>query len=55
VITSGRKLRTYSGKEFLGILVRMALNGTGSVKRRDNMEMWYGERRKDPELSQAAE
>jgi glycosyltransferase involved in cell wall biosynthesis len=48
VITSGRKLRTYSGVEVLKILVRMALRGTNAVKHRQGMELWYAKRRHDP-------
>jgi len=49
IITSGRKLRAYSGMELLGTLVRLALRGPRGVRRREGFEMWYGPRRDDPE------
>lgn len=49
VMTSGRKLRAYSGWEVLRIVGRLALRGPKSVRGRQGMEMWYGERREDPE------
>lgn len=50
VLTSGRKLRTYSGLEVLGIAVRYALSGGRMLKRRDQMGLWYDPRREDPAL-----
>ena len=47
VMTSGRKLRTFSGREILGPLVRMALSGGRSFQRREGLDIWYGERRDD--------
>lgn len=49
VTTSGRKLRAYSAREALGTLARLALSGRRSVRRREGLEIWYGERRPDPE------
>ncbi len=49
VTTSGRKLRTYSAGEILGLLARLALSGPGSLRRRKGLDIWYGERRTDPE------
>jgi glycosyltransferase involved in cell wall biosynthesis len=49
VITSGRKLRAYSASEVLGLLARLALAGPKAVRRREGLEIWYGERRPDPE------
>jgi glycosyltransferase involved in cell wall biosynthesis len=49
VTTSGRKLRAYSGREFLGTLLRLTLAGRKSVRRREDLDVWYGERRADPE------
>jgi glycosyltransferase involved in cell wall biosynthesis len=49
VITSGRKLRTHSVREMLAILVRLALRGPGAVKQRQGMDLWYAERRDDPQ------
>ncbi len=50
VLTSGRKLRTYSGFEVLGIVMRSALSGGKMLKRRDQMGLWYDPRRADPAL-----
>jgi glycosyltransferase involved in cell wall biosynthesis len=47
VITSGRKLRTFSGWEVLGTLLRVALTGPKSLRRREGLEIWYGERKED--------
>ncbi|HVE89690.1 MAG TPA: glycosyltransferase [Burkholderiaceae bacterium] len=52
VLTSGRKLRTYSGFEVLGIIVRAALSGGNMIKRREQMGLWYDPRREDPGLRQ---
>lgn len=49
VTTSGRKLRAYSGREVLGLLARLALSGTKLVRQRDGLDLWYGERRPDPD------
>jgi glycosyltransferase involved in cell wall biosynthesis len=49
VTTSGRKLRAYSGREVLGTLLRLALSGGRAVRRREGLDIWYGERRADPE------
>jgi glycosyltransferase involved in cell wall biosynthesis len=49
VTTSGRKLRAHTARELLGTLLRLALGGRRSVERRDGLEIWYGERRADPE------
>jgi glycosyltransferase involved in cell wall biosynthesis len=52
VLTSGRKLRTYSGFEVLGILLRAALSGGNMIKQREQMGLWYAPRREDPDLRQ---
>jgi glycosyltransferase involved in cell wall biosynthesis len=49
VTTSGRKLRAHSGREVLAILARLALAGPRAVRRREGLDIWYGERRPDPE------
>ena len=51
VLTSGRKMRTHSLLELLGTLFRLALRGKRGVRRREGMELWYGERRPDPEAA----
>ena len=48
VTTSGRKLRTFSNREVATLLLRIARQGRSGVKQRQGMELWYGERRKDP-------
>ena len=48
VTTSGRKLRTYSAREVLMVMGRLALRGPKAVKQRQGMELWYAERREDP-------
>ncbi len=50
VLTSGRKLRTYTGFEVLGIMARGALSGGKMLERRDQMGLWYDPRREDPAL-----
>lgn len=47
VTTSGRKLRTHSSREVLGILLRGALT-PWVVKDRAKLDFFYGPRRKDP-------
>lgn len=48
VITSGRKLRTYSARELMASMFQIARRGPQAVQRRDGLELWYGERRDDP-------
>ncbi len=48
VLTSGRKMRTFSGREVWRSLLHFARRGPSAVKQREGMEMWYGERRDDP-------
>ena len=48
VTTSGRKLRTFSNREVMTMLLRTARQGPSGVKQRQGMELWYGERRDDP-------
>ena len=48
VTTSARKLRTYSVRETMMFMARMALRGTKALKQRKGMEFWYAERRADP-------
>jgi glycosyltransferase involved in cell wall biosynthesis len=49
VTTSGRKLRAYSAREVLGTLLRLSLAGRKSVRQREGLDLWYGERRADTE------
>ena len=47
VLTSGRKLRTHSFGDFLGLLAGVARHGPAFLRRRDRLSVWYGERRDD--------
>lgn len=47
VVTSGRKLRTYSGWELLGAFARIGLAGRTGVHDRSRLGLWYGPRRPD--------
>ena len=47
VLTSGRKLRTYSGWEIIRAMVRIALAGKAGVKDRSRLGIWYDPRRPD--------
>lgn len=48
VTTSARKLRTYSIRETLAFMTRLALRGPKALKKREGMDFWYAERRDDP-------
>jgi glycosyltransferase involved in cell wall biosynthesis len=48
VITSGRKIRTYSLREIANALVKLWLGGQTSVQSQERLELWYGLRRPDP-------
>jgi glycosyltransferase involved in cell wall biosynthesis len=48
VLTSGRKLRTYSGWELLGAALRVAVAGGAGVRDRSRLGIWYDPRRPDP-------
>jgi glycosyltransferase involved in cell wall biosynthesis len=45
VLTSGRKLRTHRFREYAGLLFLMLRYGTSVLRRRDQLSLWYGERR----------
>lgn len=47
VVTSGRKLRTYSAWEIVSLLVRGILR-PGMRRDRAQLDLWYGPRREDP-------
>jgi glycosyltransferase involved in cell wall biosynthesis len=47
VVTSGRKMRTHSFGEIMGMMLRMARRGPGVVRSRERLELWYGPRRRD--------
>lgn len=48
VVTSGRKLRAYTGWEILALLGRFALRGRKTLKDREALDFWYASRRDDP-------
>lgn len=45
VVTSARKLRSYTGREHLRVLVQLIVRGPGMVRRREGLELWYDGRR----------
>jgi glycosyltransferase involved in cell wall biosynthesis len=47
VITSGRKLRAYSGWELTKISLAVVMKGRRGVSRREGLELWY-QRREEP-------
>ena len=49
VVTSGRKLRTWSALEVLRLFTSVALRGRRAVESRQGLDIWYGERRSDPQ------
>jgi glycosyltransferase involved in cell wall biosynthesis len=49
VLTSARKLRTYSGLEILKIFFWLTVRGRLSTRHQRGMEIWYGPRRPDPD------
>jgi glycosyltransferase involved in cell wall biosynthesis len=49
VVTSGRKLRAYSGLEIARSMCRLAALGRRGVGDRRNLDIWYGPRRPDPD------
>jgi len=48
VVTSGRKLRTYSDWELLRETLRLMLRGKKGLRTRAGLDLWYGHRRPDP-------
>lgn len=44
VVTSGRKLRAYSGWEILFTFLNLGIRGPGSVKDRRHLDLWYARR-----------
>jgi len=47
VVTSGRKLRTHSLREFLPVWGGVLPRGTAALRSRDKLSLWYGDRRDD--------
>jgi glycosyltransferase involved in cell wall biosynthesis len=48
VITSGRKIRTYSLREIANASIKLWLSGKSSGQSQERLELWYGLRRPDP-------
>lgn len=48
VITSGRKMRAYSGWEICRMFLGIALRGPNALRRNEHTDLWYS-RRDDPE------
>lgn len=48
VLTSGRKLRTFTTRELLASTSRLALLGRRGVAGREGLDLWYAPRRDDP-------
>jgi glycosyltransferase involved in cell wall biosynthesis len=48
VTTSGRKLRVYSAWEILRMMGRIAVRGPNAVRSREELGLWYDDRRRDP-------
>jgi glycosyltransferase involved in cell wall biosynthesis len=49
VLSSGRKLRTHSHWEVFRLFLSGVARGTGVMKSRRHLPLWYGERRHDPD------
>ena len=47
VVTSGRKMRTHSLREFLPVWGGVLPHGTAALRQRERLSLWYGERRDD--------
>lgn len=48
VLSSGRKLRTYSAREVLALLLVLARHGSPVLRSRAHLGVWYADRRPDP-------
>jgi len=48
VTTSGRKLRSHSGRDTLWFIAGLLRRGMAQVRSRERLALWYGERRDDP-------
>jgi glycosyltransferase involved in cell wall biosynthesis len=48
VVTSGRKLRTYSAFEIAKTLLSIGWRGPKAFREKAGLDVWYGERRPDP-------
>jgi glycosyltransferase involved in cell wall biosynthesis len=54
VTTSARKLRTHSAGEMLSQLGRVIRGGRAVLQTREDLSLWYGERRDERDLARAA-
>jgi glycosyltransferase involved in cell wall biosynthesis len=45
VVTSGRKLRSYSGWRVMGVILRVATHGPKGFQSREGLDMWYADDR----------
>ena len=50
VTTSGRKLRAHSGWELVRLFSGLARRGPAGVRSRENLSIWYSDRREDPDI-----
>ena len=50
VITSGRKLRLFTGGQILRQVLRLAVRGVAAVRRREGLDFWYNGRRETTDL-----
>jgi glycosyltransferase involved in cell wall biosynthesis len=53
VVTSGRKLRTVPAASMFALLGKYIVRGPRFLQRREGLDVWYGERRPDPDLPRA--
>jgi cellulose synthase/poly-beta-1,6-N-acetylglucosamine synthase-like glycosyltransferase len=51
VITSGRKLRTHTIGEGLRLFAAVLRRGPSSIRSRERLALWYGDRRDDPDAN----
>ena len=47
IITSGRKLRMYSGREIFGKSFAVIIGGTRAARSRDKLDLWYNGKREN--------
>lgn len=47
VVTSGRKMRTHSLREFFPVWGGVLPHGTAALRQREKLSLWYGDRRDD--------
>jgi hypothetical protein len=50
-MTSGRKLRMYSGIQVFRLFAGFVLAGPSALKKREGLDVWYSGRREDPDLA----